>query len=88
MDNGCGMSEETIQEIKELLASAEPGKKEEYQWSSIGLKNVHDRIRFLYGEEYGLFISSTLDLGTAVTVSLPLNIIERSKSHVEDDISR
>ncbi len=88
MDNGCGMSEGTVQEIKDLLASEEPGKKEEYQWSSIGLKNVHDRLRFLYGEEYGLSISSTLDLGTAVTVSLPLNIVERDGKYVEDDISR
>ncbi len=74
MDNGRGMDAQSLQELEARLASDQPGRKEEYQWSSIGLKNVHDRVRFLYGEQYGISIFSTQVLGTAVKVSLPNDI--------------
>lgn len=74
MDNGCGMDEQTVAELEARLASDAPGRKTEYQWSSIGLKNVHDRIRFLYGTPYGISIFSTQGLGTAVKIRLPSDI--------------
>ncbi len=72
MDNGIGMDEEEIAKILRLFESDEPGIKNEYNWQSIGLKNVHDRIRFLYGEEYGIRITSTPAVGTMVRILLPL----------------
>ncbi len=74
MDNGCGMDASTVAELEARLASDLPGRKTEYQWSSIGLKNVHDRIRFLYGTPYGISIFSTQGLGTAVKIRLPSDI--------------
>ncbi len=53
-------------------AEAGAGDKKEYNWQSIGLKNVHDRIRFLYGDEYGIQITSTVAVGTMVRILLPL----------------
>ena len=72
MDNGVGMDEEAMEKIRRLFESDEPGIKNEYNWQSIGLKNVHDRIRYLYGEKYGIRITSTLAVGTMVRILLPL----------------
>lgn len=72
MDNGIGMDREATQKIMGLFESDAPGIKNEYNWQSIGLKNVHDRIRFLYGEEYGIQITSTAAVGTIVRILLPL----------------
>lgn len=71
MDNGVGMNEEELSRLKELLAGDEPGVKNEYNWQSIGLKNVHDRIRYLYGEEYGIQVTSTAGVGTIMQVHIP-----------------
>ncbi|MFI3169319.1 MAG: sensor histidine kinase [Faecalibacterium sp.] len=76
MDNGCGMDADTLREVEDRLASDLPGRKSDYQWNSIGVKNVHDRIRYLYGAPYGISMFSTKGLGTAVKVTLPSNIKE------------
>ena len=55
-DNGIGMTEEQCQEI----LRKEPGDR-----TGIGIKNVNDRIKIYFGEEYGLTITSELDEGRA-----------------------
>ena len=57
--------------VKLLLEGSEPGIKNEHNWQSIGLKNVHDRIRNLYGEAYGIEITSTPGVGTMVRIVMP-----------------
>lgn len=48
-----------------------PSHKSERQlFSGIGVKNVNERIKLLYGEVYGVEISSELCKGTKVKVSL------------------
>lgn len=84
MDNGVGMNEEELKEIHQLLDGNEPGIKNESNWQSIGLKNVHDRIRFLYGEEYGVFVTSTPTVGTIVRIRLKK---QRGGEKDENDIS-
>ncbi|MCC8139142.1 MAG: sensor histidine kinase [Lachnospiraceae bacterium] len=61
-DNGVGMTAEQCREI--LLR--EPGDR-----SGIGIKNVNDRIRIYFGEEYGLQIFSEPDVGTRVEIRIP-----------------
>lgn len=61
-DNGVGMTEEQCEEILHKDASDRVG---------IGIKNVNDRIKIYFGEEYGLTIQSELDEGTCVTISMP-----------------
>jgi two-component system, sensor histidine kinase YesM len=84
MDNGVGMNEEELMQIHQLLDGNEPGIKNESNWQSIGLKNVHDRIRFLYGEEYGVFVTSTPTVGTIVRIRLKK---QRGGEKDENDIS-
>lgn len=78
MDNGIGMTQEDVEKIQKLLEGDEIGIKNEHNWQSIGLKNVHDRIRYLYGKEYGLRISSEKMVGTIVSIVLPLDEMEGS----------
>lgn len=73
MDNGIGMNERELERIRKILAGNEIGIKNEHNWQSVGLKNVHDRIRHLYGEEYGLQVSSTDMVGTMISIVLPLS---------------
>ena len=80
MDNGVGMDQGSIDKILQLLQGDAPGIKNQYNWQSIGLKNVHDRIRYLYGEEYGIQITSTVGVGTMISVVLPWNTEEKGEN--------
>ena len=71
IDNGVGMDEAEKRQLKKLFAGEEPGIKNAYNWQSIGLKNVNDRIRYLYGERFGIHVTSTAGVGTMIQVILP-----------------
>ncbi|MGO4270206.1 histidine kinase, partial [Paenibacillus sp. TAF58] len=60
-DDGVGMTEETLQQVRQKLESSYSA---ESGGSSIGLKNVHDRIATLYGSDYGIKITSSKHIGT------------------------
>ena len=38
----------------------------------IAIQNVNNRIKLLFGEEYGIHVYSQVDAGTDVEISLPL----------------
>lgn len=61
-DNGVGM---TPEQCKEIL------HKESGSRTGIGIKNVNDRIKIYFGDEYGLTITSELDEGTCVAIRMP-----------------
>lgn len=42
-------------------------------FSGIGIRNVHDRLRLLYGDEFGVAIVSNIGDGTRVKIKLPLH---------------
>jgi two-component system, sensor histidine kinase YesM len=67
-DNGVGIDEVPLEEIRMRL---EGGEDESKKGGSIGLHNVQARIRLLLGEEYGLFVSSVRGEGTTVRLLLP-----------------
>jgi two-component system sensor histidine kinase YesM len=69
-DNGVGMEEEKIRRLlnPELYETA-PSEKKKH--TNVGVISVHKRIRILYGDGYGLEISSQVGEGTSVRVRLP-----------------
>lgn len=71
MDNGQGITPDRLNELNEKLEREKLDGPREESAHSIGLCNVNERIRRLYGEEYGLTISSSVGLGTAVCIRLP-----------------
>jgi two-component system sensor histidine kinase YesM len=76
LDNGAGIAADKLSELNDELAAVTSLEKEPeepiFQSESIGLINVNKRIKLKYGNEYGLYISSTENEGTEVTLRLPL----------------
>lgn len=69
IDNGMGMSPE---QVENLLTDKH--KYVRKRGSGIGLRNVDQRIKLYFGEEYGLAIKSEPDVGTKVTIHLPMRM--------------
>lgn len=72
IDNGIGMDGETLEKVRQTLASdtlvdMRPEKKR----NGIGLKNVNERIRLFYGNKYGIEITSIKGSFTKLTIRLP-----------------
>lgn len=65
-DNGVGMSKE---QVRQILTDK---NKKHPRFSGIGLNNVNERIKLLFGEEYGLKVYSELGLYTTVEVEIPI----------------
>ena len=63
-DNGIGIKEENLN----LLLS---NKLTSSKGSGYGLKNIDNRIRLLYGENYGLSFKSVYGQGTTVIIKIP-----------------
>ena len=61
-DNGVGMSREQV----DAILHHSPGDR-----TGIGIKNVDDRLKIYFGKEYGLWITSELDVGTCVEIRMP-----------------
>lgn len=68
-DAGKGMTEDEIDKLKKKIA----GEIETSGGSGngIGLKNVQDRIRITFGEQYGIELHSKLGCYTKVSVRIP-----------------
>lgn len=73
-DDGLGMNETTLRQLNERLRrltldeeSTETGKR-----GGIAIMNVNNRIKLLFGEEYGLTFYSREGVGTDVVITLPL----------------
>lgn len=65
-DNGLGMTKEQVETLLK-----EDSRVESRRGSGIGVKNVYERIRLYFGEEYGLTICSEPDEGTTICICLP-----------------
>ena len=70
-DNGIGMEPETLHQLQEELCRTAYDYIDSGRGAGIALLNVNNRIRLLFGEQYGITICSTPGLGTDVTVTLP-----------------
>jgi len=66
-NEGYGMSQERIKEIHDMIQS-------EKQSSSLGLKNVYQRLKLYYGDEADLYIESELDEYTKVIMKMPFSM--------------
>ena len=83
-DNGCGMSQQQVAcmnqrfrkpeqpEDGNRMAEVQEDTKERKGQGGIGLGNVNKRIKMFCGEEYGLKVMSTPEVGTQIEVCLPL----------------
>jgi two-component system sensor histidine kinase YesM len=65
-DDGVGMSRDELARINRILEDTEAPSK------NVGLKNVHERIRSSFGDEFGLSVSSREHVGTSITLTFPI----------------
>ena len=66
-DNGCGISADRLKQLEEYIN----GEQVE-NLRSIGVKNVHQRIKLYYGDDYGLEFESIESKGTTVKLHIPV----------------
>lgn len=72
-DNGCGIPQETLGQIKgRLSAICNNAEYTEKETDSIALDNIMGRLWTIYGEEAGMDIESSPDAGTRVVLWLPV----------------
>lgn len=76
-DNGKGIEPEILEELNRKIHSSNqlPEKDDEnkHRNTGIGLPNIHKRIQLLFGMEYGVSVYSTLNQGTDVEITIPIN---------------
>ncbi|MEH7352388.1 sensor histidine kinase [Neobacillus drentensis] len=64
VDNGDGMEVSSDSKFPST-------KRKQQHFSGIGVRNVNERIQLIYGDPYGVIISSELGEGTKVRIELP-----------------
>lgn len=67
-DNGRGMDNKRIKEAMETNTD------------NIGIRNVNNRIKLIYGDKYGVTIQSEINRGTRITINLPKS--EKTKKSI------
>ena len=74
-DNGIGMAQKQI----DLLLESD-NHTQNSRLNGIGIANTKERIKLLYGPEYGLEINSVKGVFTTVSIYLPIIINEKGAS--------
>lgn len=72
-DNGIGISAARLAQLREMLDN-----NDDYETHSIGMRNIHLRLKLTYGPECGLNLASQSGYGTQISFAIPL----RSDSYV------
>ena len=66
-DNGVGMTDEEVEEISRPMKHWERGEH-------IGIRNIRERMKYIYHENASMKITSRKDFGTTVSLVLPLKV--------------
>lgn len=69
-DNGVGMDYFELGQLRKSM------HEENADQTHIGVRNVNQRIRILYGERYGVQVESQKGIGTKVTIRFPYRLSE------------
>ena len=72
-DNGAGISDSHLERLRQILADE---KIEMEHYPNMAVKNIHDRLRLIYGETAGVSIDHAPQGGTQVRLICPLIIEE------------
>ncbi|MFD0671182.1 sensor histidine kinase [Cohnella sp. GCM10027633] len=80
-DDGIGVDAETLERIRGGLLAKPSGLDADgagvsYD-GSIGIANVHNRLKLAYGPAYGLAFDSEADKGTRITLTMPAGAQDR-----------
>jgi two-component system sensor histidine kinase YesM len=73
-DDGIGMEEAALEKLNQKLNTSERNKRwvdTKENSDGIAMENVNNRLKLLYGEEFGISVSSMRNVGTEVEIVLP-----------------
>lgn len=65
VDDGVGMNQKRLQELAQ-------GNTKSEHFTGIGVNNVDDRLKLIYGGGYGIDVQSEEDRGTTITIRIPV----------------
>ena len=82
-DNGIGIPDSVIRKIDQIDAHDHIDFKT--RDNHIGIFNIQQRIRLMYGNEYGLHIRQLLPAGSSVVVRLPKILTPKKRDDNIDD---
>ena len=73
-DDGIGIKDTELSEINNRLwtDSENYGYEKSEKSGGIAIRNVNQRIKLLFGEEYGIWLNSIYGIGTDVHIKLPV----------------
>lgn len=66
-DDGVGIEKDNLDELNKTLSETSFTNEK----SHIGLSNVNQRIKIIFGDSYGIHVESTVGVGTDVYVTIP-----------------
>ena len=72
-DDGIGMDSDYAELINAKINSPVTDKEDS---TGVGIRNVNQRIKFIYGNEYGLKLKSSVNCGSSCIISFPAGNIE------------
>ena len=77
-DDGVGMSDNKTEELNRSVRTFHDEASDGLRRSGhgIALRNVNQRIQLIYGEEYGIYITSEEKMGTRTWMTLPVRTSE------------
>lgn len=76
-DNGCGIEKEQLGELnRRLLETAEKPLEYIDNYKSLGIMNVHLRLKLYFGEAYCMEIFSKEQKGTCISIKVPYQLEE------------
>jgi two-component system sensor histidine kinase YesM len=85
-DNGRGMTPEKLQQVMDGMYGRHV-EQPDYRAGSnrgYGLRNVHQRIRLLFGESYGVDIRPGEERGVRISIRIPFQWEEKEESNVQN----
>ena len=72
-DDGVGMSLADIDILNRRMAAENQAELIGGSSTNVGLVNINDRVKMLYGSKYGIIVRSIQNVGTEVTVMLGIS---------------
>ncbi len=64
-DNGYGISQDNLKKVMNQESTSRHS-------SGVGIKNVNERLKLSYGNDYGIEINSEFEVGTTIFIKIPL----------------
>src|SRR5690606_11944525 len=71
-DDGVGIPPDKLKELTDILNESKPELNGDNN-RNFGIRNVHARIRYFYGENYRMEVNSSEQQGTTIMMYIPIS---------------